>query len=93
VPGGWHTQPEMAGAGLWSTPADLVRLEREIGRATAGESALPPDLAAALTILQVRRGDEPLRWSHMGPEQGKRGSYSAMYGPPETRTQTRVARR
>ena len=57
VPGGWHTQPEMAGAGLWSTPADLVRLEREIGRAAAGESALlPPDLAAQMLTPQVPGG-------------------------------------
>ena len=57
VPGGWHTQPEMAGAGLWSTPADLVRLEREIGRAAAGESALlPQDLAAQMLMPQVPGG-------------------------------------
>jgi CubicO group peptidase (beta-lactamase class C family) len=54
LPGGWHTQPEMAAAGLWSTPADLVRLEREISRAAAGESALlPPDLAAQMLAPQV----------------------------------------
>ncbi|WP_436531676.1 serine hydrolase domain-containing protein [Actinoplanes sp. HUAS TT8] len=57
VPGGWHTQPEMAGAGLWSTPADLVRLEREILRATVGESALlPADLAAQMVTPQVPGG-------------------------------------
>ncbi|MEV6596635.1 serine hydrolase domain-containing protein [Actinoplanes sp. NPDC051346] len=57
VPGGWHTQPEMAAAGLWSTPADLVRLEREISRATTGESALlPPDLAAQMLTPQVPGG-------------------------------------
>jgi CubicO group peptidase (beta-lactamase class C family) len=57
VPGGWHTQPEMAGAGLWSTPADLVRLEREIHRATAGESTLlPPELAVQMTTPEVPGG-------------------------------------
>jgi hypothetical protein len=39
-------------------------------------------------MLPVRRGDESLRWSQMAPEQGKCGSYSATYGPPETRIQT-----
>jgi CubicO group peptidase (beta-lactamase class C family) len=57
VPGGWHTQPEMAAAGLWSTPADLVRLELEISRAAAGESVLlPEDLAAQMLIPQVPGG-------------------------------------
>jgi CubicO group peptidase (beta-lactamase class C family) len=57
VPGGWHTQPEMAGAGLWSTPADLVRLELEVGRAVAGESALlPRDLATQMVTPQVPGG-------------------------------------
>lgn len=57
VPGGWHTQPELAGAGLWSTPADLVRLEREICRAAAGESVLlPPELAAQMLTSQVPGG-------------------------------------
>ena len=57
VPGGWHTQPEMAGAGLWSTPLDLVRLELEIDRATDGASALlPADLATQMLTPQVRGG-------------------------------------
>ncbi|BEL04522.1 hypothetical protein Q0Z83_027130 [Actinoplanes sichuanensis] len=57
VPGGWHTQPESAAAGLWSTPADLVRLGREINRAAAGESVLlPPDLAAQMLTPQVPGG-------------------------------------
>jgi CubicO group peptidase (beta-lactamase class C family) len=57
VPGGWHTQPERAGAGLWSTPADLVRLELEICRASAGTSALlPPGLAAQMLTPQVPGG-------------------------------------
>jgi hypothetical protein len=30
------------------------------------------------------------RLAHLGPELGKRGSYSATYGPHETRTQTRL---
>ena len=57
VPGGWHVQPEMAGAGLWSTPLDLVRMELEISRAILGESVLlPPDLAAQMVAPQVPGG-------------------------------------
>jgi CubicO group peptidase (beta-lactamase class C family) len=40
VPGGWRTIPEMAGAGLWSTPTDLVRFELELARAVGGRSEL-----------------------------------------------------
>ena len=55
--GGWHTQPEMAGAGLWSTPRDLVRLELEISRASDGTSALlSPDLATQMLTPQVPGG-------------------------------------
>ena len=54
VIGGWHVQPEMAGAGLWSTPLDLVRLELEISRATLGDSVLlSPELAAQMVAPQV----------------------------------------
>ena len=35
----------------------------------------------------------PLRLAHLARELGKRGSYSATYGPHETRTETRTARR
>jgi CubicO group peptidase (beta-lactamase class C family) len=57
VPEGWHTQPERAGAGLWSTPADLVRLEQEIHRAARSESALlPPELAAQMLRPEVPGG-------------------------------------
>jgi hypothetical protein len=44
-----------------------------------------------LMILSVWRGGELPRLPRMGPELGKRGSYSATYGPPETRTRTRPA--
>jgi len=38
VPGGWHTYPELATAGLWTTPSDLARFVVEILRSEAGES-------------------------------------------------------
>ncbi|WP_306215010.1 serine hydrolase domain-containing protein [Actinoplanes sp. RD1] len=77
VPGGWHTQPELAAAGLWSTPADLVRLELEIGRAAAGTSRLlPADLAAEMLTPQVPGGFglgtqlDPGRYGHTGQNTG-----------------------
>jgi CubicO group peptidase (beta-lactamase class C family) len=57
VPGGWRVLPEMAGAGLWTTPADLTRLELEIARAAAGESRLlGRDLAGQMLTPQVPGG-------------------------------------
>jgi CubicO group peptidase (beta-lactamase class C family) len=54
VPGGWRTIPEMAGAGLWSTPTDLLRLELEIARAASGRSGLlDRDLATQMLTPQL----------------------------------------
>src|SRR5690606_29126950 len=40
LPGGFRVCPELAAAGLWSTPSDLARLLLLIGRAWRGESHL-----------------------------------------------------
>jgi CubicO group peptidase (beta-lactamase class C family) len=77
VRGGWRRIPEMAGAGLWTTPADLVRLEQEIMRAAGGRSPLlTADLAAQMLTTQVPGGyglgtaldvrDGCLRFGHDG---------------------------
>jgi len=40
IPGGWHIYPEMAAAGMWSTPSDLAELGIEMRRAAEGKSEL-----------------------------------------------------
>lgn len=38
VKGGWHTYPEQAAAGLWTTPSDLARLFLEVQQSLHGAS-------------------------------------------------------
>ena len=45
----------------------------------------------SLTILLMWRADEPLRLSQMGPELGRRGSYSAKFGPPQSPRQQAIS--
>jgi CubicO group peptidase (beta-lactamase class C family) len=58
IPGGWHTYPEMAAAGLWTTPTDLVKWALAIADARAGRSSalLAPATAAAMLTEQKAGG-------------------------------------
>jgi CubicO group peptidase (beta-lactamase class C family) len=47
LPGRYHTYPEMAAAGLWTTPTDLAKFLLEIEKARRGDSAL---LSKALAL-------------------------------------------
>jgi CubicO group peptidase (beta-lactamase class C family) len=57
VHGGWRVQPEMAGAGLWTTAGDLARLAVEIQRANNG----------CARVLSKTTIDQALR---PGPDEG-----------------------
>lgn len=50
VEGGWHVYPELAAAGLWCTPTDLVRFARGVQSAFEGErgAIIPQSLAAEM---------------------------------------------
>jgi CubicO group peptidase (beta-lactamase class C family) len=58
VSGGWHVYPEMAAAGLWTTPADLCRFALALQRALAGrdESFLSRRTVAEMLSPQVEEG-------------------------------------
>ena len=54
IAGRYHTYPEMAAAGLWTTPSDLARFAIEVSRALAGGSTVL-SAATAREILTVQK--------------------------------------
>ena len=65
VPGGPHVYPEMAAAGLWTTPSDLARYAIEVQRALVGTSTRV--LSAAMTREMLTPG---LNRQGLGPATG-----------------------
>jgi CubicO group peptidase (beta-lactamase class C family) len=55
IPGHWHVYPEMAAAGLWTTPADLARWAIALSDAYNGKSQrlLSTDMARQMVSHQV----------------------------------------
>lgn len=81
VKGKWHIYPEMAAAGLWTTPSDLARFAVGIQEALAGRSN--PTISPSMTreMLTVQKGEsglgfglegsgKTLRFSHGGRDEG-----------------------
>jgi CubicO group peptidase (beta-lactamase class C family) len=69
VPGGPHVYPEMAPAGLWTTPSDLARYAIEVQKAVAGKSAV---LSAAMARQMLTPGKS--QWG-LGIQTGGRGDH------------------
>ncbi|HVG00158.1 MAG TPA: serine hydrolase domain-containing protein [Chloroflexia bacterium] len=86
VAGKWRVYPEMAAAGLWTTPSDLARLAIDLQRALSGE---PDTLLTGHTVRQmlepqanardrggvglglfVQRTAEGLKFGHPGDNEG-----------------------
>lgn len=68
IPGRWHVYPEMAAAGLWTTPTDLLAWAMEIAAARAGRSTRVLSKPAATATLTPQKGT-----SGLGPTLGGRG--------------------
>jgi len=69
VPGKWHTYPEMAAAGLWTTSSDLARFTIAIQRSTKGHSDAILSAKLAKEMLTPQIGDRGLGFVVTG--QGK----------------------
>jgi len=83
VPGRWHTYPEMAAAGLWSTATDLARFLLAIKTSLSGTpgALLPRHIAEQMATAQtdqapyglglaLARPGEPATIGHSGDDQG-----------------------
>ncbi|HMV51582.1 MAG TPA: serine hydrolase [Blastocatellia bacterium] len=81
IKGKWHTYPEMAAAGLWTTPSDLAKFAVEIQQANAGKSAKVLSQAMVKQLLTKQSGDYGLgvavggegnarTFSHSGSNEG-----------------------
>jgi CubicO group peptidase (beta-lactamase class C family) len=82
VPGRWHNYPEMAAAGLWTTPSELARFAIELRNAFHGKSQRVLSAAAARQMLVRQRKDlnglgvvlrgegKTLSFSHGGTNRG-----------------------
>lgn len=76
----WHVYPELAAAGLWSTPRDLARFAVAVQNAYAGRGLIPRTLAVDMLTPQFTplvglgpflEGDGPaLRFVHSGGNRG-----------------------
>ena len=91
VPGGWHVYPEMAPAGLWTTPTDLTNWALAITAARAGKSTTllsQPMVAQMLTPVKDGIGLGPFvggtgRNFHFGHGGANEGFHSQLVMYPE----------
>jgi CubicO group peptidase (beta-lactamase class C family) len=83
VAGSWHVYPEMAAAGLWTTPSDLARFLIAIQHARAGaaDAVLPRELTEEMLTpqapnisyglgLQLEGEGDSFLFGHGGDDQG-----------------------
>ena len=61
IPGRWHTYPEQAAAGLWTTPSDLAKVLLAVQQAYAGETRFLP-ASLTMQMLTIGQGSFGLGW-------------------------------
>jgi CubicO group peptidase (beta-lactamase class C family) len=92
VEGRWHVYPEMAAAGLWTTPSDFARYVIAVQKSRAGAEGafLPAGLAEEmLTPVLEGHGLGPTlqangtRFAHGGANEGYRAVFTAFLGRDE----------
>lgn len=71
IEGNWHTYPEMAAAGLWTTPTDLAKFSIELWKAAQGKSSKIVEKSTALEMLTPEKGDYGLGVSIQGQGEGR----------------------
>lgn len=91
INGEWHVYPEMAAAGLWTTPTDLLLFARAIQGALRGEARAILSPATARQFVTVQKGEYGLgvglegdsataRFAHGGANAGYRCMFFAFTG-------------
>jgi CubicO group peptidase (beta-lactamase class C family) len=60
IPGKWHIYPEMAAAGLWTTPSDLAKYVIEVQQSYQGKSAKVLSHAMTVQMLTKHMGSQGL---------------------------------
>jgi CubicO group peptidase (beta-lactamase class C family) len=93
LPGKYHTYPEMAAAGLWTTPSDLAKFAIEIQKGLKGQSRVVSRAIAEqmATIgkgayglgLQITREGTVVRFGHGGSNEGFKCQFLAYADPPQ----------
>jgi CubicO group peptidase (beta-lactamase class C family) len=92
VPGRAHVYPEMAAAGLWTTPTDLLKWAMEIAAARVGKSAKVLSQKMATDMLTVQKAPVGLgpflegsgRAFHFGHGGADEGFHAELVYFPET---------
>jgi CubicO group peptidase (beta-lactamase class C family) len=67
IPGKYHTYPEMAAAGLWTTASDLARFAIEIMKSAEGRSSRVLSHEIVTQMLTKQSGDYGLGFGIEGP--------------------------